>query len=325
LRQIFKIQPAEKIPGLELVRQTDFQPDGIQAWDWTILKWKWLLVSCSRGRLVSDGGRQTCGLCALYFFGHEDECEDCPIKLAGHPGCRGTPYRDYQVAVKSGDLTLARQAASREIEFLRSIRMGMDFSYLLYFKREQIWDALREVIKICRAHTPPAVIHFPDHNLTVPLDTWGSEGKEFQHNDPEFNFAIVINFKPDAAIQEYVQEGDGDDEHRSPPDPGAEPQVGIGFIYLTIDREFPDQPAADLVRFNFGTPGTTMSLLFEASSSIRSTFVALLERLPGICGVFNQELSGELFWWQGHHLSVEIPDPFMLPAEIEPLLGVRKS
>ena len=92
------------------------------------------------------------------------------------------------------------------------------------------------------------------------------------------------------------------------------------MIYLTIYQEIPDQPASDLVLFNFGTTGTKMSILFLESDSIRKTFEELLEKIPGICGVFNRETSGEVIWFKGRQISEEISDPYLPPAEIEAIL-----
>ncbi len=51
--------------------------------------------------------------------------------------------------------------------------------------------------------------------------------------------------------------------------------------------------------------------------------VELLERLPGICGIFNREDSGEVFWYKGHVLSDHIEDPYLLPDEIISLLNLQ--
>ena len=318
---MFEIIKSDQPPGLELAYRADSISTDGQAWEVSLLKWKMLHRLCSRGILVADGGRQTCGLCAVYFFGHADECDDCPIKKTGHPGCQGTPFRDYLVAVKKGDPVLAKQAAAAGIKFLRSFQMGLDFSYMLYFERDQLWDALQGVIGIAWAHEPPALIHFPDRVLSIPLHSWGSQEKDFQHDEPEFYFASVLNFAEDAAILEYLRARDKN-IHSGPPDPDK--KQAVGMIYLTVSQEIPDQPASDLVLFNFGTTGTNMSILFQESETIRRTFEDLLEKIPGVCGVFNRESSGEVFWFKGRQLSEEIDDPFLLPAEIEAILGTSR-
>ena len=205
--------------------------------------------------------------------------------------------------------------------------MGLDFSYLLYFKREHLWEALQGVAAIAEQHDPPTRINFPDHELAIPLDSWLLEEKEVQHDDPEFNFSIVLRFEEDEVIQDYVYSiyrGEGETD-RSPPNTEETNQVMIGYIYLTVyndlSRLMTLKKPTDLVLFDFGTTGTRMSMLFDDSTSIRNTFVELLERCQGVCGVFNREYGGsELFWLEGKHLSEWVGDAYIEPEEIERML-----
>lgn len=92
-----------------------------QAWEVTFKKWEMLRKTIEKGKLIEDGGKSTCGLCILYYYGHSDECEECPIAKAGYPGCGDTPYMDYRNAVKSGSLSTAMKAIEKENSFLRSL------------------------------------------------------------------------------------------------------------------------------------------------------------------------------------------------------------
>jgi len=92
-----------------------------QAWEVTFRKWQMLRKTIEEGKLIEDGGKSTCGLCILYYYGHSDECEECPITKAGHPGCGDTPYIEYRNAVKSGSLSTALKATEKENAFLRSV------------------------------------------------------------------------------------------------------------------------------------------------------------------------------------------------------------
>jgi hypothetical protein len=202
--------------------------------------------------------------------------------------------------------------------------MGFDFSYKLYFKRDQLWNVLQGVVAIAVPHQPPARICFPDHVLSIPLDTWGPH-QELRHDDPEILFAAVLNFNADKAILDYLESRGDKDTRHGPLNVEEENRVAIGMIYLTISQEISSQPASDLVLFDFGTPGTSMSLLFDESGSIRKTFLELLERYQGVCGVFNRETSGEVFWFKGQVLSETIiDDAFMLPGEIEVVLRAHR-
>lgn len=202
--------------------------------------------------------------------------------------------------------------------------MGLDYSYLLYFKCEHLWDALLGVVRMAVPHQPPIKILIPDRELLIPLDSWAMRDKEIHHDDPEFSFSLVLRFDRDEALQDYIDRLEiHDDPDRAPPDLDGGDQVSIGYIYLDIHQIIPERPASNLVLFDFGTPGTRMSLLFDESSSILQTFVQLLERYHGVCGVFNREDYGRLFWYKGQSLSEEIEDPYMLPDEIESFLQNR--
>jgi hypothetical protein len=202
--------------------------------------------------------------------------------------------------------------------------MGLDYSYLLYFDRKVQWEALQAVVDISEPHQPPTRILFPDHELLIPMESWSSNNGVLKYNDPELQIHTSIYFEEDDAILDYLQDRNGDKNFRSPPEGNQNPKVSIGYIYLTIYNESSQRysgiGASNYVAFDFGTTGTSMSMLFYYSHSIRGTFVKLLERVPGICGVFNQEDGGgEIFWYRGHHLSKDIADPFMPLTEIESL------
>jgi hypothetical protein len=203
--------------------------------------------------------------------------------------------------------------------------MGLDYSYLLYFNRKLIWNALQAVVDISEHHNPPTRIIFPDHELLIPLETWSSNDGIYQFDDPEIDLHMSINFEEDKAIRDYRHRIFGEDEMRSPPEIDPPRQVPIGYIYLTIynniSTQYTRRGSKDLALFNFGTTGTRMSILFYDSNSIRTTFVSLLERVPGVCGVFNREDGGgEVFWYEGQTLFKEISNPFIPITDLDGLL-----
>jgi len=118
---MFSITKTTKHPGYELTYVGEPIATEKHAWEITFRKWETLKILCSDGKLVGDGGVKTCGLCALYFYGHSDECEGCPIAKAGYPGCSGTPYEDYRNTVEAGKLVPALKTIERELLFLNSI------------------------------------------------------------------------------------------------------------------------------------------------------------------------------------------------------------
>lgn len=204
--------------------------------------------------------------------------------------------------------------------------MGLDYSYLLYFPREQLWDALQGVLEMAQPYQPPIQIHFPDHELSVPLKSWMMKDRVVSYDDPVFSFDTVLLFEEDDEIIDYLGDRYDPDLQRGPPDENGNPKVWIGYIYLTIYNgaqvEFPHQPTSDdLVLFDFGTTGTKMSTVFAYSASIRKAFRNLLAERNGICGVFNRESSGgEAFWFQGRNCDVSFDDPYLSPEEIGQIL-----
>jgi hypothetical protein len=204
--------------------------------------------------------------------------------------------------------------------------VGLNYSYLLYFKHERLWEVLYGLADMAdsQGHRH-ATIHFPDGDRILPLMTSFGEKNEIQHDAPEFRFATSLFFDEDPAILEYLQDrGDGESD-RSPPGEDAVCRVAMGFIYLTVyadlARHWAFKKPTDLVLFEFGTTGTRMSMLFEDSTSIRKTFIDLLERYQGICGILSREIDGgELFWLNGRRLSEDILSVYMPPDEIQEML-----
>jgi hypothetical protein len=204
--------------------------------------------------------------------------------------------------------------------------MGLDYSYLLYFPREQLWDALQGLLEMAQPYQPPIQIHFQDHELSVPLKSWTMKDRVVKHDDPVFGFDTVLLFEEDDEIINYLGDRYDSDLQRGPPGKDGNPRVWIGYIYLAIYndilKEFPQgSTSKDLVLFDFGTTGTKMSTLFAYSESIRKAFRNLLVDRKGVCGVFNRESSGgEAFWYQGQPCDVYFDDPYLSPHEIGQLI-----
>jgi hypothetical protein len=141
---------------------------------------------------------------------------------------------------------------------------------------------------------------------------------------PFWEFATSLRFEADDPIRNYL-------EPRMAGDPPADSyydddgRARIGYIYLTVKRDLTDRPSGtceDLVEFSFGTPGSSMSVLFFESESIRRTFTDLLVSCRGVYGVFDQEDPATLFWWRGRQMDVGLPTAEMTLAQIEEYVGL---
>ncbi|NMC47449.1 MAG: hypothetical protein GYA52_11550 [Chloroflexi bacterium] len=122
--EVFTIVLTDHEYFLQLRKNAPILHTETDAWQRSIQKWEFLYHCCMQGQLVGAGGVQTCGLCALYFYGHDTECEDCPINLAGHPACAGTPSKTYQTAFTQQNIQLATVSARDEIRFLKGLAYG---------------------------------------------------------------------------------------------------------------------------------------------------------------------------------------------------------
>ncbi len=200
--------------------------------------------------------------------------------------------------------------------------MGLDYSFLLYFKRDALWDALQGVAAISRPSDLPTLVVFPNHILSLSLKPWGDKNRLIKCNDPEFGFMISIYFPPDIEITDYVQRHFPD--HYTEMVKESPLGIPIGYIYLTVYNDMGSRVHEivdpDLVLMEFGTTGTRMSCLFSESSSIQKGFVNLLEKHSGVCGVLNLEDAGLVFWLKGQKTDARIPNPWLQPKEIEGLL-----
>ena len=207
--------------------------------------------------------------------------------------------------------------------------MGLDYTYMLYFKRDRMSDVLQGVVDIAKPHQPPTQIHFPDHTLTIPLGKLPpySELNVYQYNDPELCFDTVLIFDEDEAILDWGHGQEIDDSFRNPIRMAYETPVSVGYIYLSVYNDlshyYPEiiLDLKDLVLFDFGTTGTRMSTMFLYSTSIRKQFTELLRKFDGVCGLFNDEEKGEVFWLNGKEMSGFVDDVWLSPEEIEQKLS----
>ena len=203
--------------------------------------------------------------------------------------------------------------------------MGAVYSYMLYFRKDQLAEVLLGIAEMAEKYSPPTLLHFPDHILEVPLESWESEDETLHHDDAELSFSTVLIFDLDEAIMDWGHGQAVDDAFRSPPGETKAEPVSVGYIYLTIYNNlrqyYPEitLDLKDLALYQFSTTGSRMSAMFGASSSIRNGFLELLQKYKGVCGVFNNEQNGEVFWLNGKQVELEINDPWLSPEEIEQL------
>jgi hypothetical protein len=194
----------------------------------------------------------------------------------------------------------------------------MDYRYLLYFERGARFDALEHLARMAApTDDGPTTIVLPDRSLELPFGTWGKPRQQISGDDTgdAWNFSTVLCFPPDQALDNYLHyfDREGSDNRRYD-DLG---RLEIGYIDLSVH----DVKGTDLVCFMFGTTGSSMSILFMESESIRSSLLDLLASCRGVYAVFDMEDFADLIWLRGEERDDRLPTADLSLAQIEELLS----
>lgn len=203
----------------------------------------------------------------------------------------------------------------------------MDYRYLLYFERDARFDVLERLAGMARpTEDGPTTVVLPDRSIELPFGTWGKPQRRLAWDDTSepWDFMTVLRFPPDEPLESYVKSGgtgpDGSDS-------GRYDELGrleIGYVYLRV-RDETSATGENLVRFAFETPGSSMSVLFIESDSIRSSMVDLLESCRGVYGVFDMEDYADLIWLRGQRRDDRLPTANLSLAEIEALVSSAEA
>lgn len=206
--------------------------------------------------------------------------------------------------------------------------MGMDYRYLLHFERDARFDVLEHLAAMA-SPTPdgPTTLVLPDRTVELPFGTWSMPQRRLAWDDPEpsWEFMTVLCFPPDGPIEDYLDRLRTRHDGQEVPLYDDQGRAQLGIVYLTVHN---DLGAADsgtgeeLVLFDFSGPGSSMSVLFSESDSIRVTMMELLESCRGVYGVFDREDEADLFWLRGLPREDRLPTADLSLAEIEALRPV---
>ncbi len=210
--------------------------------------------------------------------------------------------------------------------------MGLDYRYLLFFEREARFDALEQLGRMA-ADDPdgPTTLVLPDRTATLPFPGWLETGDRLAWDDPSptWDFTTALCFEPDEEVEAWV------DRFRPPPDGDDDPlhdaqgRAIVGVVYLSVHNDMSNWPSGtgeDLVLFEFGTPGSSMSVLFWESTSIRRAFVHLLESCRGVYGLLDlEDVGADLVWLRGEERDDRLPTAEMPLAEVERFVATSRS
>lgn len=202
--------------------------------------------------------------------------------------------------------------------------MGLDYSYVLYFPQEKLWEVLDRVGALAGSQTPGTRILFEDHHQHLPLNDTEVGLSTFPHTHPCFHFSISLGFPLDASIREYIQGRGGQEPGQGSDDPQENPDAWIGTIDLWVYQDLSSFSDAfhepDLVSLVFQANGTRMSLLFDESPQIRETFLRLLEDYEGVGGLIDYEVDAVLFQWRGQPQALSVGSMYTSPTEIDAMV-----
>lgn len=204
----------------------------------------------------------------------------------------------------------------------------MDYRYLLYFERDARFDVLERLAGMASPTAEgPTTLVLPNRTVELPFGTWSKPQRSISWDDaePSWDFMTVLCFPPDGPIEDYLLRQRMQSAGQDPSPYDDEGRARLGIIYLTVESGVDSGTGEQLASFAFGTPGSTMSILFWESESIRDTMVGLLEDCRGVYGVFDREDEADLFWFRGERRDDELPTADLSLAEIEELVPPRRQ
>lgn len=204
----------------------------------------------------------------------------------------------------------------------------MDYRYLLYFERGARVEVLERLAAMAApTDDGPTTIVLPDRSVELPFGTWGKPPQRitWEGTGAAWNFTTVLCFPPDQPLEDYLRHVNSSTIGGSTTGSGAHRyddlgRLEVGFIDLSVHDETSDT-GEELVCFRFGTTGTSMSMLFLDSESIRSSLLDLLGSCRGVYAVFDMEDYADLVWLRGERRDDRLPTADLSLAEIEALVS----
>lgn len=199
--------------------------------------------------------------------------------------------------------------------------MGLDYRYRLYFERDARFDVLERLAGMAAPTADgPATIVLPDRSIELPFGTWSQPQRRLAWDDTSepWLFSTVLRFPPDEPIEDYLGRVDGA-AGLSPDRYDEQGRLDVGYIGLDVHDETSTTGEA-LVCFVFDTPGTSMSIAFMESDSIRSCMVDLLASCRGVYGVLDMEDFADLLWLRGERRDDRLPTADLALTDIEALV-----
>ncbi|HYW09624.1 MAG TPA: hypothetical protein VE913_21860 [Longimicrobium sp.] len=169
--------------------------------------------------------------------------------------------------------------------------MGLLYAYFLVFPARELRPVLTTVAEWAGGDESTEVAFADGSRSRLPFGPGGV--LTLAPGAGPVTFHTVLRFDPDAAILRYeadtrasIREDGGD----YTPQRDERGRASIGYIFLTVTFD------GERVVLDFAAATTGMSVLLDASPSIRRTLVALLREHGGIRGELDRDGDAEQFW-----------------------------
>jgi len=135
--------------------------------------------------------------------------------------------------------------------------MGLDYSFVLFFKRQDPWQLLDGVAQFAdhslKDHT---AVRYPDQIMRLPFEAWAGTEKKlpipYDDDSKEWDFMTSFYFDLDEELLDYTENSGLQDAVRNQ-------RIAVGYIYLTVYndwRDYDDSYDPDLILLNFSAATT---------------------------------------------------------------------
>lgn len=195
--------------------------------------------------------------------------------------------------------------------------MGLDYSFVVCIKREQLSSALQAVAKFAHVSSNEQIdVYLPEGKLTLPFTSRFKTVPVIVHpslKELQLDTSLLFPIQ-DKAIENDVLEREQAFRRREDSQDWSAPRdeqgrVAIGYIYLYVNLQ-PRTQQSEFVVLDFMAATTSMSILFDKSASIRETFVDLARTLNASYALLNRENDGVVLWLHGHQVEEVIDNPY---------------
>ncbi len=165
--------------------------------------------------------------------------------------------------------------------------MGLDYTYSLRFRRNQLAEILLAVADIAEPLPHPSlevVLPGGTGSIFLPFTSRFKVEPVFCDARDHLSFDTALWFKSDDVLERYANICEAEAHPLVRDNKG---RISLGYVYLFIGLKIHDNnDNQEYLDFHFTPASSQMSLLFAASESVRRSFVQILRDHDGILGHF---------------------------------------